>query len=194
MPKPNVTQYAILGLLNAQPRTGYDIKRFVATTMSHFWNESYRWIYNTLDQLEADGLASARAEDRGERERIVYRITRKGQRALKDWLAEPARPLKVRDELLLKILFGQVVTARTNVGHIKRHQQEMLDRHRQLAELERALPKMDLDSLSRPHLSLTISLGKRVTAAHLRWCEDALKQVQSASRRRKTKGRRTKAK
>ncbi len=65
MPKQNLTQYAVLGLLDLSPRTGYDIKQFVEENISHFWNESYRWIYTTLDQLDADGLASARAEDRG---------------------------------------------------------------------------------------------------------------------------------
>ncbi|MHC4651049.1 MAG: PadR family transcriptional regulator, partial [Planctomycetota bacterium] len=108
MPKQNLTQYTVLGLLNLEPRTGYDIKQFVETTMSHFWNESYRWVYTTLEQLEADGMATARAEDRGERERVVYRITKKGQKALQGWLAEPPAPLKVRDELLLKLLLNQM--------------------------------------------------------------------------------------
>ena len=56
MPKQNLTQYTVLGLLNMGPKTGYDIKQFVDSTMSHFWNESFRWIYATLEHLDADGL------------------------------------------------------------------------------------------------------------------------------------------
>ncbi len=195
MPKQNTTRYAVLGLLNLEPRTGYDIKRFVESAMSHFWNESYRWIYTTLEQLEADGLATARSEDRGDRERVVYRVTKKGQRALQDWLAKPASPLRIRDELLLKILLGQMGTAKGTVDHVKLHQERMLERHQQLSDFERNLAGMDLDTLSRSHVGLTLSLGKRVTAAHLRWCEDALKQLQSGTRRsNKTKSRRTKTK
>ena len=46
MPKANVTQYAVLGLLTMQPRSGYDIKRFVESTISHFWHESLlqKWL------------------------------------------------------------------------------------------------------------------------------------------------------
>ncbi len=194
MPKQNLTQYAVLGLLNLEPRTGYDIKQFVGSTMSHFWNESYRWVYTTLEQLEADGMATARAEDRGERERVVYRITKKGQKALQGWLAEPPAPLKVRDELLLKLLLGQMVPARTGAKHVARHQEQMLQRHQELAEFEKKLPRMDMGALKREQLALTLDLSRRVTAAHLRWCEETLKQLKPAPRRGKkaARGGRTK--
>ena len=187
MPKQNLTQYAVLGLLNLEPRTGYDIKQFVDATMGHFWNESYRWVYTTLEQLEADGMATARAEDRGERERVVYRITRKGQKALQGWLARPPAPLKVRDELLLKLLLGQMAPARINAKHIADHHEQMLQRHQALADLEAALASTDLGPLKREHVALTLDLSRRVTAAHLKWCEDALKQVKAPPRRTKKK-------
>ena len=64
MPKQNLTQYAVLGQLNLEPKTGYDIKQFVETNMSHFWTESYRWIYATLQQQDCTGIASRSASRR----------------------------------------------------------------------------------------------------------------------------------
>jgi len=168
MPKANLTQYTLLGLLNMRPRTGYDIKRFVADTMGHFWNESQRWVYVTLDQLDDDGMVTGRSDDHGERERVVYRITKKGQAALRAWLAEPPRPLKVRDELLLKVMLG-------GTRHVQQHRQEMLDRHKVISEALAALPDLDVDTATRRQLGLTLDLGRRVTAAHLAWCDDTLK-------------------
>jgi DNA-binding PadR family transcriptional regulator len=165
MPKQNLTQYTVLGLLNLEPRTGYDIKQFVETTMSHFWNESYRWVYTTLEQLESDGMATSRSDDRGERERVVYRITKKGQKALQGWLGEPPAPLKVRDELLLKLLLGQMAPARATAKHVTRHQEQMLQRHQELADFESDLAGLDLGPLKREHLALTLDLSRRVTAA-----------------------------
>lgn len=191
MPKPSATRFAVLGFLEMGPRTGYDIKQFVEQHLSHFWNESYRWIYTTLDQLEADGLATARAEERGDRERVVYRITKKGQRALQDWLAEPARPLKLRDEMLLKVLFSHGAPARLGVQHVKRHQAAMLERHDQLTALEQGLSGTELDAATRQHLALALDLSRRVTAAHLRWCEETLKQMRSS--RGRTGARRSRA-
>ena len=168
MPKTNLTQYALLGLLNMQPRTGYDIKRFVANTMGHFWNESQRWVYVTLDQLDADGLVTGRSDDHGERERVVYRITKKGQAALRAWLGVAPRPLKVRDEMLLKVMLG-------GTRHVQMHRQEMLDRHKTISQALADLPDMDLDAATRRQLGLTLDLGRRVTAAHLAWCDSTLK-------------------
>jgi DNA-binding PadR family transcriptional regulator len=187
MPKQNLTQYTVLGLLSLEPRTGYDIKQFVETTMSHFWNESYRWVYTTLEQLEADGMATARSEDRGERERVVYRITKKGQKALEGWLAQPPAPMKIRDELLLKLLLNQMAPARAGAEHVARHHEQMLQRHQELADFERELPGMDLGALKPEHIALTLDLSRRVTAAHLKWCEEALKQLKAAPRRSKKK-------
>jgi len=168
MPKANLTQYTLLGLLDMQPRTGYDIKRFVADHMGHFWNESQRWVYVTLDQLDDDGLVIGRSDDHGERERVLYRITRKGQAALRAWLAEPPRPLRIRDELLLKVMFG-------DTRHVPRHRQEMLDRHKEISRAQADLPDMDLDAETRRQLGLTLDLARRVTAAHLAWCDSTLK-------------------
>ncbi len=189
MPKANVTRYAVLGLLTMQPRSGYDIKRFVESTISHFWHESYRWIYTTLDQLEADGLVTGRSEDRGERERVVYRIASKGRKALQNWLNEPPPQLRVRDELLLKILLGSG-GGRGATRHIKRHQEQMRTRHAQIADLERSLTGLGFDTPTRERMGLTLDLSRRLTAAHLKWCDDALKALETpASRGRKTRQR-----
>ncbi len=189
MPKANVTRFAVLGLLNMQPRSGYDIKRFVESTLGHFWHESYRWIYTTLDQLEADGLVTGRTEDRGERERVVYRIASKGRKALQDWLGKTPPELRIRDELLLKILIGSG-GARGAARHIKHHQERMLDRHAEITNMESSLTGLGLDAPTRQRLGLTLDLSRRVTAAHLKWCDDALKALETpASRTRKTRQR-----
>ena len=68
--------------------SGYDIKKLVDVGLSHFWNENYGQIYPTLDQLVKDGLATKRAERKsGKRQRFVYTITRKGQKAFRDWMS-----------------------------------------------------------------------------------------------------------
>ena len=198
MPKQNATRYAVLGLLNRKPSSGYDVKQAVEDEISHFWTESYRWIYTTLRDLAGDGLATARTEaGDGARQRTVYRITKRGQRALTDWLAEPVEPARDRDELLLKLFFGPMASARTSAEHVKRHQEAMLARHRQLAEYERELPSMGLDAESRRYVNLTLRLARRVTSSHLRWCEETLGALKSTPRRGKsktgTKRRRAKA-
>jgi PadR family transcriptional regulator AphA len=54
----NKTEFAILGLLASGPRSGYDIRKEVQDTLSHFWNESIGHIYPMLRRLHGKGLVS----------------------------------------------------------------------------------------------------------------------------------------
>ncbi|MFA6508663.1 MAG: PadR family transcriptional regulator [Treponemataceae bacterium] len=107
MSRENRSKYAILGFLDLAPMSGYDVKKFAAYSLAHFWNEDYGHIYPTLRALEAEGLAVKTTEaGQGKPDRHVYVITDTGRAALSDWLA--ATPLKanLRVELLLKVFFG----------------------------------------------------------------------------------------
>jgi DNA-binding PadR family transcriptional regulator/multimeric flavodoxin WrbA len=107
MPRENRTRYAILGFLDLAPMSGYDIRKFSALSLAHFWNEDYGHIYPALRALEKEGLASrATRTSLGRPDRQVYSITPTGRQTLAEWLAlDPARP-NLRIELLLKVFFA----------------------------------------------------------------------------------------
>ena len=50
------TRFVILGLLNEEPLSGYDIKKIIDIRMSFFWQESYGQIYPELAKLKKEGL------------------------------------------------------------------------------------------------------------------------------------------
>ncbi len=50
------TRFVILGLLNEEPLSGYDIKKIIDIRMSFFWQESYGQIYPELGKLREEGL------------------------------------------------------------------------------------------------------------------------------------------
>ncbi len=87
--------------------SGYDIKKFAAYSLSHFWNEDYGHIYPTLRALETEGLAEKSTEaGQGKPDRHVYAITGKGQAVLNAWLAAAPLRANLRIEFLLKVFFG----------------------------------------------------------------------------------------
>src|SRR5690242_6385996 len=100
------TAYVILGLLDARPRTGYEIKRTVDGSTRFFWAASYGQIYPELRKLRAAGLVESERDDAGARKRTVHRLTPAGREALRAWLAEPAATTEYRDEKLLKLFFS----------------------------------------------------------------------------------------
>ena len=100
------TAYVILGLLDVEPRTGYEIKQVVDNSTRFFWAASYGQIYPELRRLREAGLVEAERDDAGGRKRTVHRLTDAGREALRAWLAEPAAPTEYRDEKLLKLFFS----------------------------------------------------------------------------------------
>ena len=55
--------YAILGLLAAQPRTGYDLAKLMRAPIGYMWTAHHSQIYPELARLEAEGMVSAAVID-----------------------------------------------------------------------------------------------------------------------------------
>src|SRR5713101_7070192 len=84
--------YLILGMLRGGIGTGYAIKRAVDRSTRFFWATSFAQVYPELARLQDQGYITGRDEPHGGRPRRNYRITKKGERALDDWLRSPRVP------------------------------------------------------------------------------------------------------
>ena len=104
------TARVILGLLAWEARTGYEIKQATDRSTRFFWGASYGQIYPELRRLEAAGLVESREEPRGRVPRRVYSLTTAGRRALDAWLETADESYEVRDEGLLKLFFGDLMS------------------------------------------------------------------------------------
>jgi len=99
-------KYALLGFLQYDSKTGYDLKQTMDKSTNHFWHAKQSQIYSTLKQMEMDGLVESHAEPQESRpDRKVYTITASGQSAMQDWLREPVTKLQTTKQLLLLKLF-----------------------------------------------------------------------------------------
>jgi DNA-binding PadR family transcriptional regulator len=98
-------------MLRFGSRTGYDIKQKIELSTRFFWGASYGQIYPELKRLAVAGLVEAEHDPRGGLKRTAYRLTAAGERALHDWLTdEDAQLFEMRDEALLKVFFGDLLT------------------------------------------------------------------------------------
>jgi DNA-binding PadR family transcriptional regulator len=103
-------RYAMLGVLEARPMTGYDLTRFFESTARWVWSAPQSQIYPLLHQLESDGLVAGEEQTRGERlRRVEYSLTAAGLADLQSWLAETHEEPTLRDPLLLQSLFFDMV-------------------------------------------------------------------------------------
>ena len=123
------TSYIVLALIDgAGEATPYDLKLAVAATIGNFWSVPHAQVYAEPERLAEGGYLSERRE-RGGRRRRHYKLTAKGSKALRAWLAEPTEGMaELRDPGILKLFFG---------GDPKRLAGAQLSTHRErLAELE----------------------------------------------------------
>jgi DNA-binding PadR family transcriptional regulator len=113
-----------LGLLEGQPRHGYDLKRVYDERFSPPRPLQYGQVYATLSRLLRQGLVEVDAvEPGGGPERKRYAITGAGVTDVQTWLSEPERP----EPYLQNVLYTKVVLALLT----KRSAEEILDVQRQ---------------------------------------------------------------
>ncbi|WP_020673425.1 PadR family transcriptional regulator [Amycolatopsis nigrescens] len=100
-------RYAILGLLDLKPMTGYDLKKTFDNTARHFWAADRSQIYRTLGSLQAEGLLDEHIiAQRSRPDRHEYRLTEAGSAELDSWLRSPAPVELPREAFLARIYFA----------------------------------------------------------------------------------------
>jgi DNA-binding PadR family transcriptional regulator len=99
---------ALLGLLEAEPSHGYELKHAYDRYFGTDKQLPYGQVYATLGRLERDGRVRAGGtESGGGPERKLYAITGDGVTALESWLGQPEQP----EPHLQPVLFAKVVLA-----------------------------------------------------------------------------------
>ena len=106
--------YAILGLLAAQPQTGYDLARLMRTPIGYMWTARHSQIYPELARLEGERLVTATVIDGpGPRDTKRYEITPAGWHALQDFLEGDA----IDDPT--SFVFAEYATLRSGLMHVQ---------------------------------------------------------------------------
>lgn len=105
-------QHAVLALLAESPSYGYDLKDRFEQTVGPQWGLNVGHLYQVLDRLRRDGLATTEVVPQPQRpDRTVYLITPSGLAELDSWLATPVKRTRgYRDDFFLKL----VAAARRN--------------------------------------------------------------------------------
>lgn len=166
-------KYAILGILNVFPMTGYDLKhQAFDATVRHFWPADQSQIYRTLSQLAGKRWVTITVEEQDERpDRKVYAITEEGKQALLDWLKSEQNVPTLRDPLLVQLFFGQEVPR----ADLLRVIEKQLAAHREQLAVYEQIPIPPPDS--RPNdrwlglQHLTLEFGLALEQAYVDWLE-----------------------
>ena len=158
-------RYALLALLADGEAHGYRLLKEFHRRIGPFWHPNIGQVYQVLHDLAERGLVARRDVRSGTRLRRLFRLTPRGQRALRVWLARrPAWPPPLRDELLIRLLAVEGAGRDALLDQIGRQEAE----YRRYLELVR-------EDAGQPSDELTRRLGQEaatsLTEAYLGWLE-----------------------
>ena len=178
--------HALLGVINYAPLTGYDLKTAFNASVNMFWNASLPQIYRTLHRMEKDGWVRSRIEHQeGKPNRKIYEITDQGRKALRTWLAGPLEVHQVKDQMMLKVFFGNQMDPHDLLEQIKTLRKTQI----------KFLQKSEADfKQSADHYAaqlnahddvrfwlLTLDFGRRKAQTVVDWCNAALEVLEKQS-------------
>jgi PadR family transcriptional regulator AphA len=178
MARENKTKYALLGMLLHGPLSGYDMKKFSDSSITHFWSENYGHIYPILKRLEKDALVKSEVvRTPGKPNRHLYTLTEKGKKVFLEWLKRPADAEIRRNEFLLKLFFAGALTVQDVIRiieHEKIRNEKTLRIYNHIGQ--EYIKKIDEEG-TKKYAYLTLSYGKRLATARALWFEEVLQEL-----------------
>ncbi|MDJ0534460.1 MAG: PadR family transcriptional regulator [Xenococcaceae cyanobacterium MO_207.B15] len=168
--------HTILATLGDKSYSGYDLWKEFSQTTKYYWQASQQQIYRELGKLEKKGaIASEIIHQEGRPDKKLYRITEKGIEILKTWLLEPAEPMAIREELLVKVIAAKLVPKSVILQEIERHRQIHTQQLSVYKEIEQEnFPDPTELSFEEKCCYLTLRCGIRCESSWITWCNDAI--------------------
>ena len=178
--RPSVLSRALLGLIAAEPMSGYSLARLFGRTLARTWPAQHPQIYPALASLQDQGLL--RVTETGPRRRKTYAVTDDGLEEVQRWLRETAPDRTVRNEALLRVFLLWLLEADEAIAHfddeLAEHRQRLDDLERTLAEDERQRAEHGTAAGGLPFCaSLALEWGLRYEREYIAWATWARSRI-----------------
>lgn len=177
-------KYILLGFLNLQSYTGYDLHVHMETSTAHFWNAKLSQIYTTLKKLENDGLLESQVEEQDDRpDKRIYSITSDGRETLQNWLDQPNTQLdQMKSKLLLRLFFGGINDLETVITELKLqkslHEQQL---HQYQTESREVITQASQTASNGEYHKIfweaTRTYGERYEAMVVQWLDETIETL-----------------
>jgi DNA-binding PadR family transcriptional regulator len=174
--------FAILGFLNYQPFSGYDLKKIFDDSIRHFWYADQSQIYRTLNQLKEDNYVTQEIVEQQDRpDRKVYHITKEGKLALKEWLVSTPKVDAPHSGPLIQVFFAGQFENQVILRMFQFMDKVMDDLLKDYAEVPeviesyRSLVKSDRELY---FWKSTLDLGIRIAKAQQEWARHLIDDLE----------------
>ncbi len=171
----STTEYAVLGMLFRGEHSGYELKKIAEVGVGYVWTAAKSHVYAVLPGLVRGGYASSRRITQASRpDKQLYRITKKGTAAFREWLEEPVEKRGARNPFLLKLFFGDQMSREALVGHVERRRAEAVAELAEYREIEQRIKGVEENYFGY----VTLRWGLAQTRAWIRWADEILRELE----------------
>jgi DNA-binding PadR family transcriptional regulator len=181
-------RHAVLATLLEGEASGYQLAKRFDVSVANFWSAAPQQLYRELDRLEQQGLLRGRVVEQLRRpNKRVFTLTDAGRAELHAFIAQPARPAAIRDDLLVML---QAADAGDQEA-VQKAFAERLDRacgklarydHLRDGLLDGRSEDAYLRDAERVGQYLTLMGGRMYEQQNIRWCTAVLEVLEQRSR------------
>ena len=172
--KPTLLDFAILGLIQDQPLSGYGIRKVFEETAMGNYSNSPGTIYPAIKRLEKFELVQKVTQK--DTAKTGFQITKKGLLQLKQWLIQPIEKKEVEkktDELLLRFAFMETLVNKKQKIIFLHSFRDLLKTY--IQDLQ---AYYDSESDQMPlHARLAFQHGIESNKTTLKWCKKTIKAL-----------------
>lgn len=178
--------HIILGMLEKESRSGYDLNRQLEMTIHYFWETDISRIYRKLKDLHEEGWVEFETIVQQESpNKKVYSITEQGRQELQRWLSEPGKSSGSRNPFLAQLHFSDAISIEDQRAVIQARLDELQEEIKELrrrAEVQNLPVPMPSDALKQgvERQLFSLEYGIRRLEFEIRWAQDLLTVLNNA--------------
>jgi len=174
-------RHGLLGLLNYEPMTGYELDKEFKESLAHFWQAKPQQIYRELNAMEQNGwLTSERIPQEDKPNRRVYAITDKGKSEFLGWLSSSSEDIqsatRVKSVFLMRLFFAGEASREQAIELLCAYQEQCLVDIQKMNVAKAQLSQTD--SLYDPDKAIYWQLigmhGEMMRKTRLEWAKRAI--------------------
>ncbi|MFZ6766788.1 PadR family transcriptional regulator [Undibacterium sp. Di26W] len=171
--------HALLTSIAEKPCSGYDLARRFDKSIGYFWHATHQQIYRELARMETQGWVISTEVEGGRAGKKLFDILPTGREELHRWAIESSAPMKLRDDMMVKLradaAIGPLGLAEEFERRLQMHEQELQN--------YRAIEQRDF---SAPHLPreaqlhyLILKAGIAFEESRVQWTKEALQVLRN---------------
>lgn len=176
--------FGILGFLNYEPMSGYDLVKAFESSLEFFWHAQNSHIYLELKKLEKKGYICGRTVIQSERpNKKIFSITDTGRKEFLDWLAEGSGEdaTHFKSAFLIKVFFGGNVPPAQSIAMLGKFKEDCEAYLKRMDSVPESIENYgsDMEAYQTVYWQFTADFGYSLIKTYISWAKRCIGKLET---------------